>query len=118
MSLRCDSSSNVPHDPVVDTDGFLRDYSDLSGHYVNTAAGIEGSLYVKPKSSSLSPNLGTPSRNVENILTLMRSEMDRIVIENFATKNELAKVRQRISAERRLREDAGSFLSRTASKLD
>jgi len=106
MSLRCSSSMKVPEIPIVTQEGIMYDDSVLRAECGHNPPPLGALLSVKDGPGTTYPTVGACSRNIGVVLALMRSSMDRIILENLAIKSELAKLRKKISREIRSRDGA------------
>ena len=111
MSLGSASSLTVPDDPILGTDGLLYDRSEILTVQSSHFSLDEASRQILPTPNSTSPTLGTTTRNVGMILSLMRPEMDRIILENFSIKAELAQIERKFANECELKEKAKAVIT-------
>ena len=112
MSLRCGSSLSIPNIPVVRDDGQLYEESQDGTEYRYSTGLIRATLPIQPFPESISPTLATPSRNIGSLIALMRTEMDSLFHENLVMRTDLTIILERISREKRLRENAGAKINK------
>jgi hypothetical protein len=103
MSLDCCSSKIVPKACVISADGYLYDQEVYAHSIMATTPTMGTIIHVAPYPKGISPTIGTPSRNIFALLSLMRAEMDRISIDSFRLRGELLRIQDRIDCERERR---------------